>query len=1195
MKKYLRMLCMGLAATACTASFAQTDVTYKVLNSDMEKGVLGWDVDFVGDLWKKQTKDQHKYPGYHGFHNLMLECFQGDLTTGLDNSCISQTLTGLENGTYVFGVYAAAAHTVDDRTVPNREEVYGVSLFANEQSVPMATNQVEGMFVKWAHTAKFNVAVKVIDGTLKFGVKTEDTFVNFVGIDEASLYFFGDMDPDAALDEMAKIDIAKSIALADTCLKYKMNADTLANIEGAIAAGKALTKAEEAYQVDEDIYWGMYLANKSITSYQALDKALTEAKAVRDMQWSDYENTVAALNALKALIEEAETMYSEATAINVEADTMAMDLDEASALLQLDSCYILGEMYETLCDEMPTSGEAGEYTEAMQEQVETLIDEVFLELDAVAEGGSSAIEAKAYCETRFAQIQQILDNPVAFAQFPIVIPRDTTVKLNDMYLLQGATLTSQGYATFTSPLYRFDEPLTRIRFTLKENGGNRLCGNFPFTSLATFHLFDENNNKIELTEENVTSNADHNALGGNDGQGIIGMLDDDPNTYFHTSYSTVVNEYHYIEVTLPEDEEYTAFSFTITARPNKDLTSQFPAVLDIRYVSDIITDLQKLVAEVDGMAPVQGTSVGFYNTDVNVYYQAIEEAKALIAADYVDDDDVEAAIDNLNAAVETLKASFVLPDPTKQYRVVSAVAFIDKQGVQKALTSHIDGNGLSRLYWETAHPDSANQVFAFEPITTEDGNYLYNMKQVNTGLYVGTYVKPDETIDNSAFALTEEAGEVKLVPYGEGRFSIGQGPLAGYHGDVNTMHANGHSLGEGTGNTVIKWNVENAGTSWWYIREMTTLPATVENTSDEQFKSADIHLYAKVNQLVLTADKECAFDDLKVYDKVGEEQTFTAVKNGTTATIVLDAAKASFSFSFANAEGVASVKVEGALTTKSDVTKLQSAYDAAIAKAVVEGNDVGQVSDLSAYNKAVAAAEEILLLGGSDDVITKAIEDLNAAVEGLVYNYPSPDKTYYILSGLDFAANYFVDMAIHVDGERLIWSYASLTKKEHLWRFVDCGKLIEDMPAYYIQNVGTELYISPWVANGTDLFMVEDTVETQPYNVLMLKDGKVSIGDSRYPKGDASLHPKGHSSGSGLSGTVIPWGNGDVATPMRIVESEKYIKDILLELDIENIEMNGEQVAPARQGIYDLFGRRIETPAAPGIYIVDGKKRLIRK
>ena len=42
--------------------------------------------------------------------------------------------------------------------------------------------------------------------------------------------------------------------------------------------------------------------------------------------------------------------------------------------------------------------------------------------------------------------------------------------------------------------------------------------------------------------------------------------------------------------------------------------------------------------------------------------------------------------------------------------------------------------------------------------------------------------------------------------------------------------------------------------------------------------------------------------------------------------------------------------------------------------------------------------------------------------------------------------------------------------------------------------------------------------------------------------------------------------------------------------DIEDVKVE----APAMQGIYDLFGRRIEAVTAPGIYIVNGKKVLVK-
>ena len=71
MRKTLRMLCMGALVAFSALSFAQTDVTNKVLNPDAEKGMLGWDVTFIdgGQIWNKQTKGETAAPGYYGFDN----------------------------------------------------------------------------------------------------------------------------------------------------------------------------------------------------------------------------------------------------------------------------------------------------------------------------------------------------------------------------------------------------------------------------------------------------------------------------------------------------------------------------------------------------------------------------------------------------------------------------------------------------------------------------------------------------------------------------------------------------------------------------------------------------------------------------------------------------------------------------------------------------------------------------------------------------------------------------------------------------------------------------------------------------------------------------------------------------------------------------------------------------------------------
>ena len=60
-----------------------------------------------------------------------------------------------------------------------------------------------------------------------------------------------------------------------------------------------------------------------------------------------------------------------------------------------------------------------------------------------------------------------------------------------------------------------------------------------------------------------------------------------------------------------------------------------------------------------------------------------------------------------------------------------------------------------------------------------------------------------------------------------------------------------------------------------------------------------------------------------------------------------------------------------------------------------------------------------------------------------------------------------------------------------------------------------------------------------------------------------------------------------------VVEKERYLNELLD--NIEDIEVVDEYVAPVKKGIYDLYGRRIMTPAATGIYIVDGKKVLVKR
>ena len=1182
MKKNLRLLCLGLAASAFTSSFAQAEnVTSKLINADMEKGVIGWNIKFESNIYKKQQKSQGSY---HGFNSVCLENWKSDASTGLTNNTISQVLTGLPNGTYVFGAYIAAAKK---DSVENRETVEGVTLFANEAATPVATNWPEHTAQKWSHTAKFNVAVKVTDGNLNVGLKAEETNANFLIWDNATLYFFGDTDPEAALNEMAKIDMAASVALADTCKAHKMNVDSLAALNEQIAAAQAVTGVEGAYEADENLWWAFRQARASINDYRNFNTAIKNAQKIADMEWSAVvASNVAALN---ELIAAAEATHEAATANRAELNEKKTELNEAAAYVELDSAYTKIDIYTDILDNMEPGENVGEYSEDMIIRIEDLMEEIGEVLE-MADNGLAATTAKHRCDSLYALIDDVLANPINFDEFPIDLVRDENTKLGDYTFLKGTYRDSTDVNTYESRVFRFQFPLSKVRFIVKGTGSNGLTGDYVFFTLSSFEMFDEEGNEIELTESDFTSNACHNTLNGSpDGQGIGALCDDDNGTYFHTTWGTVVNDHHYIEVTLPEGK-YNAFSFKMRARGSSQ-NHQFPATIQIAHLSEAVSNLQSVVATASGLNAYQGTTPGFYKEDLTSFYDALAAAEELVVSESTDEAAINAAIEALEeeyGKVEELKP--IMPEENKEYRIISAGPFFANQHVMKALSVYCDTAVNNRIYWETASVDSAQQVFTFEKMANDEGKDYYTVKHVATGKYISDYTDYDgEVTNNNAHGLSEAPDTVELISLGYGQFALANGKNDG--NGSNWIHAGGHSAGAGKKAYTVKWATEANNSSAWFIREMQVLPFNAKSLSDLNFETTAYSVYNGINSLTLTADKECAFADFKLYGILGEEIAATPIVSGATAMVVLDSLIESFSFSFTNTEKVAVVAVNGGV---SKLSELQEAYDAAVAVAPEKGERIGQFADLSEYDAAIAAAKAILANGGTDEAIEKAAADLDSAVvhlDGLV-NLPLADKTYFIVSAYTaFEEKHGVDMAFYAKEDAPAWSYVGITDPAYLWKFEETEP-VNGSRVFYLKNVATEMYMGSAESLSVVLNMVNTPSETQPFCIDVHEGGQLTIRDAR--KSDGNLHFNGHSSGASAYGTVVYWSStANGASAVYIEESAKYIADFLA--NIENIDVTDEYVAPAVKGIYDLYGRRVMTPAATGIYIVDGKKKVIKK
>ncbi len=1174
MKKNLRLLCLGLAAATFTAGFAQAqDVTSKLINADMEKGVVGWNLKFDSHIWKKNTKNQATRPGFHGVNNVVLENWKSDATSGLTNNTISQTIKELPNGTYVFGAYIGASVQAQEE---NREAVTGVTLFANESSVPVATNNPD-VNAKWAHTAKFNVAVNVVDGTLNVGLKAGATNANYLIWDNATLYYFGDMDAAAALDEMAKIDMAATVAIADTCLAHKMNVDSLALLNEGITAAKAIATADQLWQLNEDLYWAINMATKSISDYKSFNNAIVAAEEVAAGEYSSaIKNEVAAL---KAAVDAAKATYDAATAGRPELNEQKAALRESAELVALDTCYIILDDLDTyVSEELEATDELGGYSEEMISQLQILIGEARAAVDAAYSGDMTAMDTRHVYDSLYNAIQYIFDNPNSVDSFPIIVGE-----------ADGTVATKvDGRFEFTSKTYNMPFPVTNLRFTFlesyNENGAACLdSGKYPQIAIGEFYVYDGEGNPIDLEEANFSTNAQEAWEGP-----MVNICDGDKGTFWHSSWSASVGTYHYLEVALPEGLDLTSFSFGWVSRYTAQVV---PKTVEVSSISSADSDLESAINSAIGMYAYRGTDPGFYNADLSAFYNAIAAAQALQGAGASEEEIYNAigVLETEQGKIDEMQIN--LPVEGKKYRFVLGYdGFYAKQGVQKTMYAR----GDSAVWWQTAGADSIGQEFMLEPIgKLEDNTPIYKMLNVHTNRYV---VIDEES--NSAILTADKAAAdtILLASLGAGAFNVTD--MAG-----NALHAGDHNSGSpstsagayggiyGVSSGLCIYPGGYNSASAWYVREMQALPhtATVAGTD---YYSETFHLYSGVNTLVLTADKACAFTDLTIYGLLGEVVNATVNVAGNAATVVLDTLDVeSFSFSFANNEGVASIAIDGNI---SKLSILQEAYDAAVA-AVPEsakGDEIGQISDLAEYNAAIAAAEAILANGGTDEAIQQAANDLDSAVVHLEINLPLPNKTYFILSGHSaFFDNHGVDVAVYAKEDAPAWSYVGVSDPAYLWKFEEAEPM-DGERVFYLKNVGTEMYMGSSDAFSTPLVMVAEPAATQPFRIDMQEGVIVTICDGRYSNGN--LHMNGHGGGANAFGNIVYWSSTvGTASAMKIVESEKYIADLLS--NIEDVEFVDEYVAPAKKGIYDLFGRRIEAPAATGIYIVDGKKRVIKK
>ena len=1229
MKRFLRTLCFGFAATLVAAtSFAEgRDVTAKYLrNVDMEQGVKYWAIEGNQPLGKN-TKKVEMVVGFHGMYQGVAEAWKSyrhyiDEVTyefeHLDNSVMMQRIPNLPNGTYVFGAYVGASHQNarnwrEDVLWSNRETIYGVSLYANENEVSVATDNPDwGGIVKWAHSSKFNVATKVTNGRLEVGLRVENTNANYVVWDNVTLYYFGDMSEAEALDAMAEIDMAKAVEVASTLLDVKMNVDTLAFLNYSIEqASQVTTTAATLWDDNEELYWAIGQARSSAVDYERLLADIKAACVVANGVWSELNAPY--VDILNEVIGEAYEAYDKAYLNRAELAAMRKALSWSAGDVKYDSLFIACDALSTFIEEArDVEGVPGGYTTMQIQDLMNFRQELQDTMIAYEEDAELDMEERTidpnslypYIAQVYATIENVKNNPISseYTNMPI--------KLNqgENGWIEGAEWFDQSkkIVAYTSPLYRFQSKISNFRITVEKsrNGQRYFC-------LSELQFFDGNGQPIYLTENDITSNADHNTLNDSpDGGGIPALFDEDYDTYFHSAWQNMPAEAHYLEVNLPNGG-YDAFSFRMLSRSNSngwDQSHTFPGEIMISLPAPKREALEALINKAKEYNAYSFPEVGYYIADHSYLTDAIAAAEVLVK-NYGSEDECAAMTATLKVAMARFEASeekaIRLPEAGKAYRIVSAFPnFYEKQGVEKTITVND-----SILWWEDVQTDKRLQEFVFEPLLDEDGEpyieiehienwdgtvdaevyYCYYVKNVATGLYMSYE-------DYNSFVLSEEPADmVRLKWLGRGQWNI---LINNYNEefdsyDTATLHAGDHNSGNMGANSMYGgiYGVSSAIVSWvsgidtpsaWTICEISELPLTMLVERGD-YKSEYIH-FESADVIKLTADNECAFENLVLYDLYGNEISIDNLTiAGNTATIRQEKKLVGCAFAFTNYEGVSSVVID--VNTASDALEvLRVVYEYGLALDPQVGTDVMQYADISAYTVAMARAEAMLATGASDEEVRAMTAELDEAIVGLVPNMPVPGRKYYIVSAMDaFVDNHGIGMMIYDDAEYgLRWTYENLYDLNRCWEFVPA----EGEEGYYLKNAGTGMYMGTGYGISSSIQMVGDIYETSPYVISSLGSDVVAIASNTNET--SRLHAAGHANGAGKAGGIVYWYAGaGTASAWRICEAEAYGLQAF-----NNYEMKSQDVETKSSSIVNLPIEMVNAVAVTAfqfdLYLPDG-------
>lgn len=1239
MKRFTFLCVAILAAVLSLPVFAEgTDVTGKLVNPNGNEKLKGWDIKYERSsvaggfnwLFANHSEVKEGDYGYWGWEEPNFELWNGSQTIVGKNS-ISQTVKKLPDGAYVFSAFCVAVRSEFNASDPEDfKNAYGGYMFANDDSIAIATNAM-GSFTDgrtWLHARRFSVATIVTDGELKVGLgaKAENNLF-WMGFDGVKLYYFGDVTAEKALLEMAKINLVEDLEIANSLKSNPMTAD------GAQAFATALPFAEgantlEAIEAAEDtIRIACSLARSGIAALSAISEQLAIAKEVVEGEWSS--NVAQKVVNLKKKISQVEADLASNTLTFDEIEGYMADFQEAIDQVRIDALWdaydalaVFLDFPEEISEEAPCFGltshpgfgtEEGQFPMSQYESLVRLLDQMANLLADIEDEKISASTGFPFVATIENAVQACVAQAIKGAgELPydwILIP-DPENPTQRYYTTPGGCWADPYFSTFfedvmlsgvemqvmrfTSPIIKLSSPIQElsISFVWGPRGGDMLCDEF--------YIFDADGKRITVPTSQISFN-----WGGWHGSADA-FFDISPNNvYWQSGWGTGSDGYQTVTFLLDEPIDEFTLAYENLANEWRLQNTPFEIIVTGKSQADAALTMAIKEANSSGGFYV-GTDPGFYSAVPGGLAEALARAQELLNNGGTDKEKSDAA-EALFSVLDQLSELKCIPvEEGVEYMIPNAFSgYHQNGGVRKVMSVLQD----SILWWETADPANKNQRWTFEKVDASDlaiDYVCYNVKNVGTGKYLAKFVRGGEAWEptgeeivwgNPAYVkLGEEPCRWDVFNLGFAQWGIraevGDGGWYQCHtnnhnngnpsndpasnGGNSAVNPNGYSI-KGVCGPIVQWNGTAGSASAWYIwSEMETLPLAAA-VAEKMY-----HFATASSVYSLTADKNCAFDDLHFYSITGEELAYNQKKTINSITVQFSSVIADFSYKFDNKENV-SVTIDASSFEKSTYELLQEAYNA-VKNDFVEGSDVGNMKSLKDYNAAIERAEYLLDNGGTNEELKAAAEALFAAYDALEIVLPVEGKTYVFYNVNDmWMDNYGKESGIynHSESGQLGYDFLNEQDPAFQWQFINVPEQGENH--FYIRSVKDDKYIGyQWGFEQTI------PMSADPCSYEIINNGTLN-SVSFHADNSSDINFSLHNPCRGTFGPMLYW--GPAAGGSRF-----FVKEVVDEdTHVYNLEdLVGPSEEPVRRGIYDLTGRRVVMPER-GLYIIDGKKKYIGK